>query len=161
MAQPGLVRVRSRMDSQLVIRSIEQEDIECVSCIEAECFSMPWSADAYRKVLEDDKCLYLVASLNGSVVGMCGVMNILGEGDIHNVAVTAAQRGQGIAFAMLCELIRRGEERGIVDFTLEVRVSNQAAIHTYEKLGFVSEGIRPKFYEKPIEDAMIMWRRRK
>lgn len=149
------------MDSQLVIRSMEHGDIECVSCIEAECFSMPWSSEAYRKALEDDKCLYLVALLDGTVVGMCGVMNLLGEGDINNVAVTADKRGQGIAFAMLCELIKRGEERGIVDFTLEVRVSNQAAIHTYEKLGFVSEGIRPKFYEKPIEDAMIMWRRRK
>ena len=148
------------MDSQLVIRPMEQGDIDIVSRIEDECFSMPWSAEAYRKVLEDDKCLYLVATLDGSVVGMCGVMNLLGEGDINNVAVTASQRGQGIAFAMLKELIHRGEERGIVDFTLEVRVSNQAAIHTYEKLGFVSEGIRPKFYEKPVEDAMIMWRRR-
>ncbi len=149
------------MNRQLVIRPMTYEDIESVSCIEAECFSMPWSAEAYRKVLEDDKCLYLVATLDGNVVGMCGVMNLLGEGDINNVAVTADKRGQGIAFAMLEELIKRGEERGIVDFTLEVRVSNQAAIHTYEKLGFVSEGIRPKFYEKPIEDAMIMWRRRK
>ena len=149
------------MNRQLVIRPMEQGDIESVSCIEAECFSVPWSAEAYRKVLEDDKCLYLVALLDGSVVGMCGVMNILGEGDINNVAVTADKRGQGIAFAMLSELIKRGEERGIVEFTLEVRVSNQAAIHTYEKLGFVSEGIRSKFYEKPVEDAMIMWRRRK
>lgn len=149
------------MDSQLVIRPMEHEDIESVSSIETECFSMPWSAEAYRKVLEDDKYLYLVALLDGSVVGMCGVMNILGEGDINNVAVTADKRGRGIASVMLKELIKRGEERGIVDFTLEVRVSNHAAIHTYEKLGFVSEGIRPKFYEKPIEDAMIMWRRRK
>ena len=43
--------------------------------------------------------------------------------------------------------------------TLEVRVSNAAAIHVYEKAGFVSEGIRPRFYEKPTEDAMILWKR--
>ncbi len=154
-------REKRKMDKQLVIRPMEQGDIECVSRIEAECFSMPWSAAAYGKALEDDKCLYLVAILDDTIVGMCGVMNILGEGDINNVAVTASERGQGIAFAMLSELIRRGEKLGIVDYTLEVRVSNQAAIHTYEKLGFVSEGIRPKFYEKPEEDAMIMWRRRR
>ncbi len=148
------------MDKQLVIRPMKQGDIERVSKIEAECFSMPWSEEAYAKALEDDKCLYLVALSDGAIVGMCGVMNLLGEGDINNVAVTASERGQGIAFTMLKELIRRGEEMGIVDYTLEVRVSNQAAIHTYEKLGFVSEGIRPKFYEKPVEDAMIMWRRR-
>ena len=60
---------------------------------------------------------------------------------------------------MLEELLRLGNERGITAYTLEVRVSNAPAIHLYEKFGFVSEGIRPKFYEKPTEDAMIMWRR--
>ena len=50
-------------------------------------------------------------------------------------------------------------ESGITAYTLEVRVSNAPAIRLYEKFGFVSEGIRPGFYEKPTEDAMIMWRR--
>ncbi len=44
-------------------------------------------------------------------------------------------------------------------FTLEVRVSNVPAIRLYESLGFVSEGIRKHFYEKPVEDALIMWKR--
>ncbi len=48
---------------------------------------------------------------------------------------------------------------GVEAFTLEVRVSNAPAIHVYEKVGFVSEGIRPRFYEKPTEDAMILWKR--
>ena len=61
---------------------------------------------------------------------------------------------------MLKELLTRGEAAGINAFTLEVRVSNAAAIHIYEKFGFQPEGIRPRFYEKPIEDAVIMWRRR-
>ena len=60
---------------------------------------------------------------------------------------------------MLEALIKAGENCGIKEFTLEVRVSNEAAIRVYEKLGFVSEGIRPKFYEDPVEDAMIMWKR--
>jgi ribosomal protein S18 acetylase RimI-like enzyme len=57
------------------------------------------------------------------------------------------------------ELIKVGKSRGIEAFTLEVRVSNAPAVHIYEKLGFVSEGIRPNFYEKPREDAYIMWKR--
>ena len=64
------------------------------------------------------------------------------------------------AEAMLRELIARGEAAGVEAFTLEVRVSNAAAIHIYEKEGFRSVGIRPGFYEKPREDAMIMWRRK-
>ena len=147
------------MSENLIIRPMEPEDVESVSRIEAECFTMPWSAEAYRGVLKDDRYLYLEAVADGQVAGMCGVTNILGEGDINNVAVTAKYRGQGIAFRMLSELISRGEALGITEFTLEVRVSNEPAIHVYEKLGFRSEGIRPRFYEKPIEDAMIMWRR--
>lgn len=139
---------------------MEAADINVVSRIEAECFSMPWSAKAFSDVLRDEKSLYLVAEVGGSVAGMCGVTNILGEGDINNVAVTASVRGRGIASCMLWELIRQGVEAGIEDFTLEVRVSNAAAIRVYEKLGFVSEGVRPGFYDNPKEDALIMWRRK-
>jgi ribosomal-protein-alanine N-acetyltransferase len=46
----------------------------------------------------------------------------------------------------------------VTAYTLEVRVSNAAAIHLYEKLGFESVGIRPNFYTKPKEDALIMWK---
>ena len=59
---------------------------------------------------------------------------------------------------MLSYLCQKGEEKGIVNFTLEVRAGNQAAIHVYEKSGFVSVGLRPGFYDRPKEDAMIMWR---
>ena len=60
---------------------------------------------------------------------------------------------------MLRYLIGEGEQKGLSAFTLEVRAGNAAAIHVYEKLGFRSEGIRPNFYEKPVEDAVIMWKR--
>jgi ribosomal-protein-alanine N-acetyltransferase len=56
-------------------------------------------------------------------------------------------------------MMKEGQKEGLTAYTLEVRVSNTQAIHVYEKLGFVSEGIRPGFYEKPAEDAMIMWKR--
>lgn len=144
---------------EVIIRPMEERDVETVSRIEAECFSMPWSEKAYRDVLQNPNCLYLVAEAEGTVVGMCGVMDVLGEGDISNVAVTGAYRGQGIAGQLMEDLLRLGKERGIEAFTLEVRVGNAAAIHLYQKLGFASVGIRPGFYELPKEDAMIMWLR--
>ena len=54
-----------------------------------------------------------------------------------------------------------GRQKGVTEFTLEVRVGNEYAIKLYEKAGFVSEGIRPGFYEDPKEDANIMWIRSK
>ena len=141
------------------IRELREEDIESLSIIESESFSMPWSPKDFRDLLTRDYCVYLVALADGEVAGCCGMTNICQEGNIDNVVVAERFRNRGIACAMLKSLIAAGEEAGITAFTLEVRVSNAAAIHLYEKLGFVSEGIRPRFYEKPTEDARIMWKR--
>jgi hypothetical protein len=83
------------------------------------------------------------------------VVNSFGDGSIDIVMVTEKERGNGIAYAMLQELFVVGESIGVENFTLEVRVSNAPAIHIYEKLGFVSAGIRPRFYEKPVEDELF------
>ena len=60
---------------------------------------------------------------------------------------------------MLEYLLEKGRNAGVEAFILEVRKSNENAIHLYEKLGFVTEGIRKNFYEKPVEDGLIMWKR--
>ncbi len=144
---------------QIEIRELCEEHIEPLSCIESESFSMPWSPKDFRDLLSRDYCMYLVALADGEVAGCCGMTMICQEGNIDNVVVAERFRNKGIAGVMLKKLIERGEAAGIEAFTLEVRVSNEAAIHLYEKLGFISEGIRPNFYEKPVEDANIMWRR--
>lgn len=141
------------------IRQLREEDIGPLSRIEAEAFSMPWSPEDFHDLLKRDYCMYLVALADGEVAGCCGLRNICQEGNIDNVVVAERFRNKGIACAMLKELLARGERAGITAFTLEVRVSNAAAIHLYKKLGFASVGIRPHFYEKPTEDAEIMWRR--
>lgn len=68
-------------------------------------------------------------------------------------------RGKGIGKQMLLKLMEEGTGMGVEAFTLEVRKSNGSAIHLYESLGFVTEGVRKNFYEDPVEDALIMWKR--
>ena len=136
-----------------------EADLDMVSENEAICFSMPWSRAAFAQMLHKNEAIYLVAELDGHVVGHCGVTNIVGEGEITNVAVHPDHRRQGIACQMLQTLLEEGEKAGITAFTLEVRAGNQTAVHLYEKAGFVSEGIRPGFYDNPKEDALIMWKR--
>ena len=141
------------------IRRMEHKDVERVSQLEEETFSMPWSRDAFLEMIGKKDAIYYVAELDGHVVGGCGVLMIAGEGNITNVVVDKKERNQGIGTKMLQYLIEDGYRNELTAFTLEVRVSNAGAIHLYEKLGFKSEGIRPDFYEKPTEDAMIMWKR--
>ena len=141
------------------IRAMQDEDVERISCLEEETFSMPWSRESFLSMIHNENARYYVAEQDGLVVGGCGVLMAADEGNITNVVVDKNYRNQGIGTQMLQYLIEEGEKDGLSSFTLEVRVSNAQAIHVYEKLGFFSEGIRPDFYEKPKEDAMIMWKR--
>lgn len=149
----------------MTIREMTLSDVGAVACNEALCFSMPWSENAFREIAaaqetgEGQTILYLVAELDGRIVGHCGVRNLLGEGEITNVAVHPDHRNQGIAGVMLAELLDRGVRMGIEAFTLEVRAGNTNAIRLYKKAGFVTEGVRKGFYDMPREDALIMWKR--
>lgn len=144
--------------SKLNIRRMEEGDLDQVCAIEEETFSMPWSRKSFRDTISYYHTLFLVAELDGEIAGYCGCYQSLEEAEITNIAVRRQLRGHGIGRRLLMELMRLGKEQGAFAYTLEVRVSNQAAIHLYESLGFVSFGIRKNFYEKPREDAMIMWR---
>ena len=142
-----------------MIRRMTSDDIPEVARLEAEVFSDPWSENVYRQTLLIDGVIYLVVVENGEIIGVCGVRNIVGEGEITNVMIKPYMRGRGLAYEMLTKLLEEGESIGIQDFTLEVRSSNAAAINLYRKLGFSEEGTRPGFYSNPKEDALIMWKR--
>ena len=75
-----------------------------------------------------------------------------------NVAVAAEHRRRGIATMLLERLFEATAGRGRRGYTLEVRVSNRAAIRLYEQLGFDRHGIRRGYYTDNREDALIMWR---
>ena len=145
----------------ITIREMTLEDVDRVCELEEMAFSMPWHKESFIEMIENKDALYLVADDEyAGVIGCCGVRSIVGEGDITNVVVHPDYRKKGVAYEMLSQLLLRGEKDfGIKEFTLEVRYRNMGAIHLYEKLGFVSEGVRKNFYEEPLEDALIMWKR--
>jgi ribosomal-protein-alanine N-acetyltransferase len=140
-------------------RQMTPADVPFISKLESETFSMPWSAESFLEMIEKEDARYYVAEEDGRLLGGCGVLMIVGEGSITNVVVAPEMRNKGVGTGLLQHMMKEGQKEGLTAYTLEVRVSNTQAIHVYEKLGFVSEGIRPGFYEKPAEDAMIMWKR--
>lgn len=142
-----------------MIRLMKEEDLGTVVQLEQTVFSVPWSEHNLKESLSRPEYLFLVAEEDGKITGYAGLLMIAGEGDVTNIAVLPENRGHGTGSALTEALISEGRKRGMSAFTLEVRVSNQSAIHIYEKLGFRSEGVRKGFYEKPKEDALIMWLR--
>ncbi len=140
-------------------RDMQKKDVEEVAKIEEETFSMPWSQNAFLEMIEAEYAHYMVAEEDNKIIGSCGLRDIAGEGEITNVVIRPEYRNMGIGADMLCKLMKNADKIGIQKFTLEVRESNAAAIHVYEKLGFLAEGIRKNFYESPCENAVIMWKR--
>ena len=142
-----------------MIRLMKEEDLGAVAQLEQTVFSVPWSEHNLQESLLRPEYLFLVSEEEGTITGYAGLLMIAGEGDVTNIAVFPEYRGRGIGAALTKALLVEGRKRGMNAFTLEVRVGNQAAIHIYEKLGFRLEGVRKGFYEKPKEDALIMWLR--
>lgn len=145
----------------MMIRQMQADDLEQAAALEAKNFSRPWSREAFADALEKEYYQYLVAidEKTQQVLGMCGMIRTLEEGGITNVVVRDDARNQGIAYRMLTELMQRAEKEGVKEYTLEVRKSNAPAIALYRKLGFMEEGIRPSFYDMPVEDAVMMCRK--
>ena len=140
------------------LMQMSPEDAREAAQIEAGIFSMPWSENSFRTSLQSKDTCYLCWRDENEMVGYCGFLQSFDEADITNVAVRSDHRGRGLGRKMLEELMKCGNQRGVSRFTLEVRKSNETALSLYQSLGFESAGIRKNFYEKPKEDAVIMWK---
>ena len=136
-----------------------EAQLEQIQAIERQCFSCPWTLDQLRSQLSDDRHVFLAAvAENGAVLGYVGMMFVLDEGYISNVAVAPAYRRQGVADALISALVMRAEELGLAFVTLEVRAGNEPAKALYAKHGFVPVGRRKNYYDLPKEDAILMTR---
>lgn len=144
--------------SNVTIRTMQAEDLPQVCEIEKDNFSIPWSEKSFLESMERKDTVFLAAHVSGEVAGYLGCYCIAGTGEITNVAVKASFRRKGIGSMLLEKLYEEGAALETHEFFLEVRESNEAAIALYSRQGFVREGIRKNFYEKPVENAVIMWK---
>lgn len=138
------------------IQDVREEQLDQIEQLEQLCFSVPWPRDALRRQLPDDNHVFLAATDGGRVLGYVGMMFVLDEGYISNVAVAPAFRRRGIADALITELLRRADALSLSFVTLEVREHNIPAISLYENCGFVRVGLRKNYYQKPCENAVLM-----
>ena len=138
------------------IRPMYSDDIDQVEKIEQTVFSVPWSAKSFADACSNPDNVYLVCDIDGIIAGYCGMWTVLGEGNITNMAVSPDYRRKGIAEALMMGLHAEGRKKNVSTFFLEVRESNAGAISLYQKMGYKEIGKRKRFYERPVEDALVM-----
>ena len=141
------------------IRDARAEDLDALCALEKACFSLPWTREQLAGELPDERHEFLAAEgKDGGVLGYIGMMTVLDEGYISNVAVAPEARRAGIGRALVEEMLRRAEKRELTFVTLEVREHNAGAIALYAAEGFSVVGRRRGYYERPAEDALLMTR---
>ncbi|MEX2196385.1 MAG: ribosomal protein S18-alanine N-acetyltransferase [Thermoleophilaceae bacterium] len=139
------------------IRPLTYADLPQVIAIERRAFPTPWSLAMFVLELSKPTGICLAAVHEGHVVGYVVCSRYDTVWHVMNIAVDDRRLRRGIARRLLERLFAQADAPG-EQYTLEVRVSNEAAIRMYEGFGFRSAGLRRGYYHDNREDALIMWR---
>jgi len=97
-----------------------------------------------------------IAEVDGYPVAFLIARAVADEFEILNLAVTPAHRRRGIALRLMNEAFQYARAAGARRAYLEVRGSNEAAIALYSHFGFTECGRRPRYYQYPVEDALVL-----
>jgi [ribosomal protein S18]-alanine N-acetyltransferase len=136
------------------------DQIDEVLAIEEMSFTNPWTRVMYLAELENTGVSFCFTARDQArrVVGFCSFWRVLDELHINNIAVLPDMRRSGVATALLRHVLTYGATLGARRATLEVRRSNEPARLLYERFGFAVAGVRPGYYTRPVEDALVLWR---
>jgi len=144
---------------KIKIAPMQKADVDKVILIEEQAYGdHHWSKDSFYGELSNDLAHYYSAfDKNDNLVGYIGTWQVLDEAHITTLAVAPELKRKKIGEALLVHSIEKCYKSEVKYVTLEVRVSNDAAIRLYEKYGFKSLGTRKGYYQNNNEDALIMW----
>ncbi len=145
------------MAIQVELRRMTKADVPRVMEVEKRCFRNPWSESAYLTEISNRSAYYVVACVEGLVVGYAGMWIIADEAHITTLGVDSDYREQKIGEQLLIRLLEEARALRARRATLEVRVSNVPAQNLYRKYGFAPAALRKEYYSDNREDALVMW----
>ncbi len=143
----------------VIINKMSTDDVDGVIKIEESAYGdHHWSKESFLNEINNELArYYTLHTPNGELAGYAGCWHILDEAHITTIAIAPNYRRKHYGQALLKRIIDDCYKEKIKYITLEVRVSNTAAINLYSKYGFTSFGTRKKYYQNNNEDALIMW----
>lgn len=127
-----------------------------VMALENGIFPDPWPLSSFSDQLQDADSYILVAESGSEILGYACLLVICQEGHLTNIAVAEEHRRKSVASLLLEGILKIATEREREYVLLEVRPSNMSARNFYEKHGFELLYQRPKYYRRPVEDALVL-----
>lgn len=158
VSQAERERAEREKNAKTMVRRMTMEDAAAVAEMEHQLFADAWSEKAVLDTLGLSNTICLTAEKAGRITGYLLAYTAADEAEIARIAVAKEFQRQGAARTMLEELFDLCAQQEVGKVLLDVRESNAAARSLYEHAGFKEDGVRQKFYENPVEDAILMSR---
>ena len=146
---------------------VTEDHIPMILEIEKEAFSPPWTYDDFiGEVNKEDSCFVAVINKAEEVQALSPVLNgyallrtVGDDGELLSIAVCSSKKRLGVGNLLMSAVLDFADKKNCGSVFLEVRISNNPAIELYTKHGFKQLRIRRDYYEKPVEDAIVMVRK--
>jgi ribosomal-protein-alanine N-acetyltransferase len=147
-------------DKAMRVSELKAEHIDMVAELEELCFAHPLSKTNLGMLLPGGigNGFVMVDEEKGVAAAYGGIICVLDEGQITNLAVHPDARRRGVGIALMRALELLAKEKNLIFLSLEVRESNLAARSLYSSLGWEDRGVRKNFYSHPMENAVVMTR---
>ncbi len=144
------------------IRPMEEQDLQACALIEQSAGD-PWSLEQLTEEWNNQQAngasrLFVAQIVGEGIVGLAAWQLAAGEASLYTLTVSPSARRSGAGLALMEHSMDALRAEGAETAYLEVRAGNEPAIALYEKAGFVADGRRPRFYQNPTEDAVLMHR---
>jgi ribosomal-protein-alanine N-acetyltransferase len=142
-------------DAPFRIRPAREADVPALVALERIAFTDPWSSADFEEGIASGLSIF-VAETGDGPVGYIVARRVLDEGEILNLGVALPVRRRGVGRALVHRVLTTWAAAGVSAVFLEVRESNLPAQRLYEAFGFQEVGRRRRYYQRPVEDAVVL-----
>ena len=146
----------SELTQEVEVRRLAYSDLPAVISIERRSFPTPWSLAMFVLELSKPSGICLAASAGDELLGYVVCSRYDQVWHLMNIAVAPEHRGSGVAGQLMRRLFEEAQRDAARSRSRSASPTTRA-IGMYERFGFRSAGVRPRYYHDNGEDALIMW----
>ncbi|MBM7453153.1 ribosomal-protein-alanine N-acetyltransferase [Acholeplasma morum] len=141
-----------------MIRKMKEEDIFLITEAETELLGSTLGYEMiHNEIKHHDFAHYFVIEEDG-IKGYVGLWINDDIGQIVNFLILKPYQNQGYGKQLMTFIMDYFKQFNVNVISLEVRESNESAIHLYESFGFVKSYRRVKYYENKEDAHVMIWR---
>lgn len=141
----------------MLIEKMQDFDLEAVAECEKRLMTSPWQMSDFQHELSDNPFAHLfVLKDEQRLIGYMVMFIMYEQAEIATIGVDVPFQMQGHGQKLLEYALDLARKQHVEVMSLEVRISNQAAIRLYQNNGFSIRAVRPHYYQDNFEDAYLM-----